>query len=294
MYLVIGASGYLGTYFLKNILKNTNESIIATFNSTKPSIENARINWQKVDISNLHEVDDFCKNLENTKEIKVIYLSAYHHPDKVESNFPLAWNINIVALSNLINKIPNIKTFYYSSTDGVYGESIDEYSFKEHDAHNPLNKYAQQKSIAETIVLGYGYNVIHYPFLIGPGPDGKKHFYDHLVEDLKNNKPIKMFADSYRSSLDFDSAAHYTIKLIEKFQDNKVGIVNVCADKAISKYDVGLMIAEKHNFNKNNVIPILTEENDSGIFIAKRPKSTIMDNNKLKNFLKLSNINIRI
>jgi dTDP-4-dehydrorhamnose reductase len=291
-YLIIGASGYLGSYFLKNILEKTNDHIIATYNS-EPSIINERIKWLKLEITNFEEVDKFCEDLKKLhKELKVIYLSAYHHPDKVEENSKLAWNINIVCLANLLNKIPNIFTFYYSSTDNVYGESINNYHFKENDQCSPVNEYGQQKLLAEKIVLSYRQNVIRYPFLIGPSLTNKKHFYDFIVEDLKNDKKIEAFADSYRNSIEFNSAALYTINLIEKYGDKNLGIINICSDKGTSKYDVMIKIADKFGYNKENIIPVSIQKTNN-IFKARRAKSTLMDNTKIKNLLLINNIDLK-
>ncbi len=289
-YLIIGASGYLGSYFLKNILEKTDNDIIATYNST-PSILNHRIKWFKLDVADFTAVDDVCFELEKlNKNLKVVYFSAYHHPDKVEENPKLAWDINITSLANIINKIPNIYTFYYSSTDAVYGESIDNYCFKEDDKHSPVNEYGRQKSLAENIVLGYKQNVIHYPFLIGPSLNQKKHFYDFIVEDLKAGKKIEAFADSYRSTIDFNSAALYTIDLIEKYGDKNLGTINICADEALSKYDVMVKIAKKLGYEKENIIPVSIKKTNA-IFKAKRPESALMSNDRVKKLLMTDKIN---
>lgn len=294
-FLVIGASGYIGSYFLQNILQNSANEIIATHTkNSAPSILNERIQWLNLDVTDFTAVDNFCANLEKSgAKFNVIYLSAYHHPDKVEQNLKLAWNINITALSNIINKLPNINTFYYSSTDSVYGESVNNYHFTEKDAHKPLNEYGRQKSLAEQIVLSYRQNVIHYPFLIGPSLTQKKHFYDVILDDLKAGKKVEAFSDSYRSSLDFNSAASYCLQLIEKFDSQNIGVINICADAALSKEDVIVQIAKKHGFGRENIIPISAQKMNN-IFVAKRANSTVMDNSKMKKLLSLTSVELVI
>ena len=294
-FLIIGASGYIGSYFLKNILETTSNNIIATHTiNSSPSITDDRIKWLNLDVTDFSQTDSFCDHLASLNEkFNVIYLSAYHHPDKVEENRNLAWNINITSLSNIINKIPNINTFYYSSTDSVYGESINDHRFTEENSHKPLNEYGNQKSLAEAITIARGYNVIHYPFLIGPSLTDKKHFYDHIVDDLSNGKQVEAFEDSYRSSLDFNSASKYTLDLIAKYDDKQVGIVNICSDKKLSKYDVILDIAQKHSFKKESVSPISSQKLNS-IFVAKRPGTTLMDNSKMKKLLSLTKVELII
>jgi dTDP-4-dehydrorhamnose reductase len=293
MYLVVGASGYLGSYFLKNILGKTTNEIIATHNSS-PSILSERIKWLKLDIADFTAVDEFCDKLRKiNKSLKIIYLSAYHHPDKVEENPQFARNINITALENFINKIPNIYTFYYSSTDAVYGESVNDYFFKEEDRHNPINEYGRQKSLAEQIVLSRKQNVIHYPFLIGPSLTRKRHFYDFIVEDLQNGRKVEAFSDSYRSTISFDLAASCVIDLIEKYGSKNLGTINICADNGISKYDVMVKIAEKLGYDKNNIIPV-SIKNSNAIFKTPRPNSTFMDNKKIKDLISAHNIDLLI
>jgi dTDP-4-dehydrorhamnose reductase len=294
-FLVIGASGYIGSYFLQNILKTTSSEIIATHTqNSSPSIVNDRIKWMHLDVTDFAAVDAFCAELEKSgAKFNVIYLSAFHHPDKVEQTPKLAWNINIVALSNIINKLPNISTFYYSSTDSVYGESVDNYHFTEEDAHHPLNEYGRQKSLAEQIVLSYRHNVIHYPFLIGTSLTHKKHFYDVIVDDLKAGKKVEAFCDSYRSSIDFNSASLYCLQLIEKFGEENIGAVNICSDAALSKEDVILQIAKKHGFSADNVVPISAQKMNN-IFVAKRANSTLMSNSKMKQLLSLTSVELVI
>ena len=115
MYLVAGGSGYLGHYVIKNILELTDENIVATYSSNIPDIKNERLMWQKLEIQNRNEIDELCKLLD--ENIKIIYLCAYHHPDKVKENPSYAWDINITSLAYFINKLRGFKCFYYSSTE---------------------------------------------------------------------------------------------------------------------------------------------------------------------------------
>ena len=124
MYLIVGASGYLGSYFVKNISENTQKSVIATYCSTKPNFSHPRVKWLSVDITNKNDVVNLIKVVQEYKSLNVIYLSAYHHPDKVEENPDLAWSINVNALDFFLQSIkPYAQNFIYASTDCVYGES---------------------------------------------------------------------------------------------------------------------------------------------------------------------------
>ena len=286
MYLIIGANGYLGSYITRTVLQKTTETVIAVCRNPLIQSTNSKIKQYSCDIAEYAQVDalaDFLKTFE--EEIKVVYLAAYHHPDKVSKNPKFAWNINVTALSYFINRLENVKSFFYPSTDSVYGESENGYHFVETDKTNPVNIYGRQKVVAEQVVIGYGYNVVRYPFLIGKSLlENKPHFYDNIVDSLLNQKPVEMFSDSYRSSMSFATAAELLIDLMESSLNYIPSIINICGDEDLSKYDVGLMIADMLKVDRNLVIPVEMALSKD-IFETRRAQSTLMDNNLLKRLL---------
>lgn len=294
MYCIIGANGFLGSYILKSILNKTQERVVACCRDISlvgDTLKDERITWKNLDICNFDAVNSFC-NEYKSEDKKIVYLAAYHNPDLVEKNPRIAWNTNITALSFFLNAMENVSAFYYPSSDSVYGNSIDGKVFKEDDKTNPVNTYGKQKALAEKIVNTYGYQVVRYPFLIGTSLlSSKKHFYDYIVESLKSGDGMDMFSDSYRSTISFRQAADYLVDLIE--MGDKHPVVNISSDKALSKYDVGIIIAGKIGADKNLVRAIKVEDSE-GIFVAKRASSTIMDNKLLKSIFKLDEINLEI
>lgn len=293
MYLIVGANGFLGSYIIKNVLSKTTDDVVAVARNIDKVTESSRIEWLSCDVADKSQVDMLIDKLKN-KELKVVYLAAYHNPDLVEENPKLAWNINVTSLSYFLNKLENVKCFFYPSTDSVYGNSVDGYHYKEEDKLHPVNLYGRQKCAAESIVRWYGYNVVRYPFLIAPSVSPvKKHFYDKIVASLSNGDQVEMFADSYRSSMSFDTAASLLIDLIENYNQDIPSILNICGDEDLSKYDIGKMIANKIGADETLVVPISTECNSS-IFKAERAQSTLMDNSALKRILGLDSIKCEI
>ena len=288
MYAIIGANGYLGSYMKKAIIDLTDQDIICVDLSVSDNTEE-RVSYLSCDISDRDNVDKLIEQLRRYDDLKIIYLAAYHNPDLVEKNKQLAWNINVTSLSYFINKADFAKAIYYPSTDSVYGESENFYHYKETDALNPVNFYGHNKCAAESIMIHMGRNVVRFPFLISPSLCDRPHFYDRIVEALRNNETFEMYEDSYRSSLSFENAAKLTILLIEN--GNKESIVNVCGDKDLSKYDVGLLIAEREGLDQNLIVPITMDKKMEG-FETKRATSTIMDNTLLKEILNLEYVDI--
>ncbi len=293
MYLIIGASGYLGRYCIKNILDHTSENIVATYSEeNKPVYVNPRLEWQKLDVTDVKALKEISSRIdENTK---IIYLAAFHHPDKVEEMPELAWHINIISLANAVNLFNKAKCFYYTSTDTVYGEGSKDRKFIETDPYAPVNLYGKHKALAEQICLTKGYNVVRFPFIFGSSlVEGRPHFFDNIKTDLESGKEVEMFSDSYRSTLSFNQCAYYLVALIEKFGSCFEKVINIAGDDVMSKYDAAMVLAEKYGLDKSLIKPIsVTSAN--GIFKAKRAASGTLDNSKLKSLLDIKEIHLEV
>ena len=291
MYTIIGANGYLGAYFMKNILADLDEDILAV-DMTPGQTDDPRIHWARCNITEPADVIALNETyLRQNQHNKIIFLAAYHHPDLVEKNQRLAWDTNVTALSRFLNLADHVDRLFYPSTDSVYGEGEPDYRFKETDPLHPVNRYGLHKTVAEKLVTAYGYNIVRFPFLIAPSlVPGRKHFYDTIAESIKNGIPFEMFSDSYRSSLSFDTVAKLTLALMER-KEQAPQIINVCGDDALSKYDVGLMIADKLGVSHDLIVPISVND-QTGIFEAKRANSTVMDNTLLKETLGLTSVKL--
>lgn len=291
MYFIIGAGGFLGSYFIEAIQENTDEGIIA-FTKNGTEREEKGVRWDKCDItdeSQILAINDKYKDIQK----KVLFLAAYHHPDLVEKNRKYAWEVNVTALSKFINSLENVECLFYPSTDSVYGNGGLNKHFKEDDLLHPANEYGRQKAVAESIINGYGYNVVRYPFLIAPSKISKKHFYDVIVETISQGQEMEMFEDSFRSSLDFKTVTELTIEVMENFSEDLPKILNVSGDDDLSKYDIGLMIAKKHGIPYERIKPI-SVKGANHIFKAERAQSTLMDNSLLKQILGKKSIRIQI
>lgn len=292
MYVIIGAAGFLGSYMIKNILGHTTEPVLAAARHFGRNW-GARVEWAACDITSPRDIDAFVSE-HNLSKAKIIYLAAYHHPDQVERNPHLAWHTNVTSLSYFLNALPDsIAGFYYPSTDSVYGESEHGQAFKEQDALRPVNRYGRQKCVAEQLVTGYGHNVVRFPFLISPSlVEGRPHFYDNIVAELREGRSVKMFADSRRSAITFDTAAALTISLLE--QAGPVPqTLNVCGDRSYSKYEIGLMIADKIGVSRQLIQPVSVREVNE-IFTVPRAQSTLMDNSLLKHTLGIERIDLEL
>lgn len=294
MYLIIGANGFLGRYCIRSVLEQTGEQIVATARETQNLTDTERVKWRRCDITREPEFDRLLSEMKPYDGLKVIFLAAYHNPDLVAQNPRYAWNVNVTMLSRCVNKLTFAEELYYVSTDSVYGESVELYHFKETDTLNPVNAYGRNKAAAEAVVRYLGFHVVRFPFLIGSSlVPGKKHFYDKIVESLERGEPVEMFEDSYRSSLHFRTAAALLVKLMEMKDREVPPVLNVCGDRDLTKYEIGLAIARKLDVPESMIKPIRIFGNNE-VFQTKRAVSTVMDNTLLKELIQTDKIEFQI
>lgn len=293
MYLIVGASGFVGSYAIREILEKTTDRILATDKNIEGQKNTERIEWIPCDIT-VHE--DLCKLNERLKKeepVKIVYLAAYHNPDLVLANPHIAWNINITALSDFLNTVENVKCLFYSSTEMVYKPGEMNVFFKEDTEKKPINAYGRHKMVAEQLVMGYGYNVVRFPFMIGPSIlPGKKHFYDVIVETIQNGKTIEMFEDNFKTALDFATAVQTLIALMEKYTEEMPKVLNIAGDEVLSKYDMGIKIADKYGCSRDLIVPI-SMQNDTKIFTEKRANCTLLDNTAVKEALGIEELKLQ-
>ncbi|WP_349773206.1 sugar nucleotide-binding protein [Lacrimispora xylanisolvens] len=251
--------------------------------------------WIKCDITNHEDIVNLNRIiLDKGEAVKVIYLAAYHAPDKVLANPKIAWNINITALSDFLNTLDNVQCLFYSSTEMVYAPGNLNTKFDENALKQPVNAYGKNKILAEALVLGYGYNVVRFPFLIGKSIlKEKKHFYDIIVETICGGKSIEMFKDAYKTALDFNTATNILVDLAERYSHEIPNVLNISGDEVISKYEIGLRIAQNYNCSSDLIIPISMHE-DNTIFTAERADCILLDNTCVKKVLGLDQIKLQL
>lgn len=293
MYLIVGASGFVGSYAMREILEKTDDKILAVDRDVSGQEDTDRVQWASCDITSHGDLLELNQRVSSEEPVKIIYLAAYHHPDLVLANPHLAWNINITALSDFLNTIENVKCLFYSSTEMVYKQGEMGVFFKEDTEKAPVNAYGRHKVVAEQLVLGYGYNVVRFPFMIGPCIlPGKKHFYDEIVETIKNGNSIEMFEDNYKTALDFGTAVAVLVGLMEKYSAEMPSVLNIAGDEVLSKYDIGLKIADKYGCSRDLIVPIKMD-GDNKIFTEKRASCTLLDNSAVKKVLGLKELKLR-
>lgn len=289
MFVIIGGAGFLGNYLIKKLLKNTNDSIIASFNSTLPCIKDERVKWVQLDLQNQDCIYNFFENIKYVKEFTCVFLAGYIKPDLVYSNPDLAWKINIDGFVKFLSLAKNkSKELFFASTDMVMGESVNDYRFKESDHPNPINLYGKYKATCENLVNLLGYTVIRFPLMVGKSINTNKiGFFDHIEKTVNEKKIFDVLSDYFECSLDYNTVADILSKLIVRNDINDYKIINICSDEKISKFQIAIKYCESHKLDSKYIRPISLKK--CNFFKAKRG-TILLDNSLIKEILSIKRI----
>ncbi len=164
--LITGGAGFVGHHFVEHFLKNTNWEIVVF----------DKLNYAALGFDRLRDIDafddkrvtvltaDFCYPLtvgirqEIGQVDYIFHLGAESHVDNsIENPEPFAMS-NVIGTLHMLDfalTLPDLKCFFYFSTDEVFGPAPDGISYKEDDRHNPTNPYSATKSGGEMLVKCY-------------------------------------------------------------------------------------------------------------------------------------------
>ena len=253
--LVTGAKGMLGQD-LCPILEDENFKVLET------DIDN-------LDITNIQNVEEI---LSLNKPDYVIHCAAYTNVDKAEDETDTAFKINALGTKNIADICKKLGiTLIYISTDYVFdGTKKDKYL--PNDKTNPINVYGKSKLEGEKAVQECEkYYIARTSWLYG---HHGKNFVETMIS-LKDKDELKVVDDQIGCPTWTVELSNGIVKLIN--EKMPFGIYQICGSGHTSWYGFAKKIFELCNYNVN-LKPCTTDEFPRK---AKRPKNSIMENNKI-------------
>jgi dTDP-glucose 4,6-dehydratase len=175
--LITGGCGFIGHHFVEHIFKNTDWEIIILDKLSYASNGFERL--RDTDTLNNPRIKVFTNDLINplpegiVKEIGkdvnyIVHMAAETHVDNSIKNPKFFMDNNIQSTVNLLEyarTLTQLHTFFYFSTDEVFGPALGDTLYKEWDRHKPTNPYSASKSAAEQICVAYE-NTYKIPLMI--------------------------------------------------------------------------------------------------------------------------------
>ena len=225
----------------------------------------------KADLTDKKTVDDLFAAIQPDG---VIHTAAVAVPGYCQQHPEETHKINVSASIHLVQNCASRKIpFVFTSTDLVFDGNKGDY--KETDPVSPVNKYGEQKAIAEEKIMDLYPEaaICRMPLMLGESGPVATSYLQSFLECVKQGSDQKLFIDEYRSVLGGKSAAQGLFLALNQL----TGIYHLGGRDKISRYDLGLMLARIFNLPEANIIPTKLE----GLqFSTPRSPNVTLDNSK--------------
>lgn len=243
---VTGASGFLGWAVCQQA--QASWAVYGTYRQNpvkQPGVKGDRL-----------DLTDYTALKQHFLELRpdaVIHLAAQSKPNLCETDPDAAYAINVTAAVNLAGlcadaAIPCV----FTSTDMVFDGKNPPY--RETDPVCPLNRYGEQKAIAEAemrscypaIAIG------RMPLMFGAAPTAPS-FLQPFLKTLREGKELKLFTDEFRTPVSDTCAAQGLLLALEKAS----GILHLGGKERISRYEFGQRMVEVFELPQAKILPCL-------------------------------------
>lgn len=262
-FLVTGALGFIGSYFVKYVLNNIDDALVVGVNrnsdqknlkrleniSENPRFKMIYCDIAKDDVTELFEDIDYVVNF----AAKTFVDHSIRTPEPfIQSNI-----IGTFRLLEEARKYKNLQRFLQISTDEIYG-SILHGSFKENAPLNPTNPYSAAKASADMLAVSY-YNTYNLPIIItrtvnnyGPFQHIQKAIPTFINKSL-NNQPIPIYGDGKhkRMWIHVEDHCRAILHLLEHGKDGN--IYHISSEEELENLELAKWILRYMGKDENNI-----------------------------------------
>ena len=230
---ITGGSGLLGQYL--NLVLSKGHEILTQYNS---KVGNCFIyNSIQADLTDYKKVENLLIEFKPDIIIHTAAISSVRMARKLPSKVVFEVNVNATEKLAELSSALNTKLLY-SSTDLVYAGYRGS-MLKEDGKLMPLSFYAETKLMGEEKVrtISNDYIILRTGLLYGFGSYGSTNYFNYMFQNLKNNHPIKLFYDQYRTPLSLWEAARIINNLLKLKIKNET--FNYGGKERVSRLELG-------------------------------------------------------
>jgi dTDP-4-dehydrorhamnose reductase len=266
--VLTGSNGFLGTHFDRLLHKHYH--IVGIYNTEKnDSIQES----YKVDIANTAELVHAIEKIQPNIIVHTAAISSIAACEKEETS---SYAINVdasVQLAALAKKTKAV--FIFCSTDLVFDGKKGHY--KEEEIPNPINKYGEQKYIAEQKIreANAGAIIVRLPLMIGENRKG----FAGVVAEMKycheQKKKLFLFTNEYRTPALVEDVVKGIQILIEK---KVTGIYHLAGRQKLNRLQIAQYVKAKYALNDVELLTTTHFEKN----ITNRPEDVSLEINKIE------------
>lgn len=244
-FLLTGGSGLLGQYL--NIEAAKENDILTLYNNNVGNCDEFKS--IKVDITNFNLMEEIFSSF---KPNVVIHTAAVTNPIPLRNQNPKdVYNVNVNATKNIAVLSKQFDTkLIYISTDLVYAGYRGS-MLKEDAKLIPVSLYAETKLMGEMKVKETleNYLILRTVLLYGFGLNHSRCHFHKMNEELKNDKPVKLFVDQFRTPIYLQDAVEIITKIAQ--MDIRNETINLGGVERVSRYEMGEILCSVAGYDKS-------------------------------------------
>lgn len=242
--LIIGARGFLGQH-----LAHEARSAFEVFEA-----DLAAPGWKDlaIDVTSPASVE---AGFQQAAPDVVVLLAAVSDIDACESRPEMAEEINVRGVSRVVQACARTGAkLVFTSSAAVFDGTRHGYS--ESDPPTPVSVYGRTKALAEDLTLKTlpSAIILRLALVVGFAQrNGTNAMLNRLAEKLRAGEPVSFPTFEYRNPIDAQTLASYMFELLES--SGAGGLYHVGSSEPISRFDLGIKLAEKLGFSRDLIKP---------------------------------------
>jgi len=245
--LIIGASGFLGSYCFNKFSEDNQLEVEGTRNS------GLNKNLSKIDYTDSFAFSDF---ISKSRPNYIVWCAGLKKLSLTEKDLELARKQNFYPIKTIVNYQTEHKdvSLTFISTDYVFNGLKGNY--KPLDTVNPSTNYGKSKVLAENYIIekSPNFSILRAGAIIGPGSV----FLNWLVDKIKSNETIELY-DNFFTPTPIKNIFK-AIKILINFSKN--GIYHVSGKQKLSRYEFGNLVKKHFKSSSSELIEVKSSNND--------------------------------
>jgi dTDP-4-dehydrorhamnose reductase len=242
--LIIGARGFLGQHLARNAA--------SAFQVFEADLPGAGWDGLAVDVTSAASIE---AGFRQASPDVVVLLAAISDIDACESRPEMAEEINVRGVARVVEACARAGArLVFTSSAAVFDGTRHGYS--ESDVPTPISVYGRTKARAEELIRQALPSAIIFrlALVVGFAQDhGTNAMLNKLAEKLRAGESVSFPNFEYRNPIDAGTLAGFILELLRL--PGSSGIFHVGASESISRFDLGVKLAEKLGFARDLIKP---------------------------------------
>jgi dTDP-4-dehydrorhamnose reductase len=242
--LIIGARGFLGQHLARKAT--------SAFQVLPADLPSAGWEGLAMDVTSAASVE---AGFQQASPDVVVLLAAISDIDACEKRPELAEEINVRGAGRVVEACARAGAkLVFTSSAAVFDGA--RHGYRESDAPTPVSIYGRTKARAEDLVSRAlpSAIILRLALVVGFAQDhGTNAMLNKLAEKLCAGQPVSFPNFEYRNPIDANTLTGFMLELVQ--HPGARGVFHVGASESISRFDLGVKLAERMGFSRDLIQP---------------------------------------